>query len=204
MNIMAIRGKSKLFGVIAVIFGSLTASYASPTRADLQAKIADLSAKTTTLETSVATLLADQKKLMASTNLDKSSLFVVGVSTGNVAGSKVTIPLSFLAGPVPVSAIQADLVLSSSFSVVSITVGPAATAAGKSVQSNIAGQSARLIIFGVNQTPMSSGVVAYLTIQSLPIAPKGNAQIFSLNAVASDKDGNTVLLTNTSGLVVLK
>lgn len=206
---MVTRAKGKFVGVavIAIVcFLSAESTYALD-RQKLVNAITALTSKITALETQTSLLVSDNNVLLnklASTNLDKSSLLTVGISTNVVAGSQVQVPIKFVLGPIPIAGVQADIVIPSSFSVVGIVAGPAATLAGKSVSMNVLGQTTRIIIFGLNQTPIFSGVVATLTLKSASVAPKGINPIVSLSPSATDANGNTVLLTTTSGLVTIK
>lgn len=191
--------------LLGLSFAGATSSHAT-TRQDLTDIIATLNSKVSTLQSKTDTLTVDVNKLLkklALTNVNQSAIFVVGISTG-IAGSQIQIPITYLTGPVPVTGLQVDIVLPSSFTIVSIVAGPVAIQANKSVQTNISGPAARVIIFGLNQTPMLSGVLATMTIQSTAISPKGSNQIIAVSPVATDAAGNPTLLTVTSGSVGIK
>lgn len=193
-----------LFASIAI--GSVT-SCSGATSSDLHANVTTLSASTGKIETVTDKLVQDNAKLLKKmrwTNLDQSNLFVVGIATGIVAGQQVKIPINFLLGPDIVSAIQGDILVPAGFTIISVVDGPAAIAAGKSVASSITGQIVRVLVFGLNQNPMFSGTEAVLTLQATATAKKGPNPLMPSNTTASDPDGNEVLLTQTSGLVVLR
>ena len=199
-------GCSWLTAIIAfVLILFISAASIAATRQDLINKITNLNAELSVLQTKASALAQDQAKLIARhrlTNAWKSALFVVGTST-STKGQTLQIPVSFIPSAAPVSSLQQDMVMPSSFTLVSVTAGPAALAAGKSAQVNAVGGVSRLLVFGLNQTPVGEGVLAILTVRSVATAPNGIYAIGAINPVASDGSGIPVPLSVTSGWVKL-
>jgi len=175
------------------------------TRQELQNEIANLNTKTTELQGKVSVLSQDQMRLISrykATNATRGALFVVGVST-STKGQTLQIPISFVPTSLPITSIQQDFVVPSSFTLVSVVAGPAAIAAGKNVQVNTSAGVSRLIVFGLNQTPIGEGVLAIATVRSLPTIPSGVYPIVTLNPVASDASGAAAPMSVTSGWIKL-
>lgn len=175
------------------------------TREELQNEINKLNVKVSELQSKSSALSQDQSKLIGRfkmTNASKSALLVVGVSTAT-RNQDVQIPISFIPGPDPISGLQQDIVWPSSFTVVSLVAGPAATAAGKLVQTNTVDGIVRMLVFGLNQTAIGEGVIAVVTLRANSIAPNGTHPITTCNPSASDGNGMPVSMSLTSGWVKL-
>jgi hypothetical protein len=173
--------------------------------AQLNAAITNVSSETAILSASVTTLSQDETTLIQKyhlTNAGQCGLLVVGISTGT-AGGVVQVPISFLPSSGATTAVQVDLLISSSFTITGATIGPAGAAAGKSVQISKVGAVTRVLVFGINTTPIGAGILATLTLSSLAGTPKSICPITMTNIVASDAVGNTSLLCGTSGAVQL-
>lgn len=173
--------------------------------ADLKTSIDDVSTQTAKVSASVTSLSQSQATLINSyklTNAVKSSLLVAGVSSGTAGGS-VVVPLSFIKGPSQATAVQTEFVVPSSFTLTGVVIGPAGTSANKSVQFSVTAGVARIILFGLNTDVIGSGVVANMTLKSIPTTPKGVYKIPLRNSVSSDAAGSTLLILETSGAIVL-
>jgi hypothetical protein len=171
-------------------------SVARAENAQLNNAITSVSSQTITLTATVGALSQDEATLINKyhlTNAGQCALLVVGVSTG------ATVPVSFLPTTSTTTAVQADFTFSSSFTVTGAAIGPAGTAAGKSVSINNVNGVTKFIVFGLNQTPIGPGVLATLSVSST--APPGIYPITLTNLVASDPVGNTTLLCGTSGAI---
>lgn len=163
----------------------------------LNSAIQNVSTQTTALQNVVRGLSQDETTLIAKyhlTNSGQCNLWIVGVTTTS------TIPISYLATSA-VTALQADLLFSSSFTVTGGTIGPAGTTAGKGVQISVIPGGERVIVFGLNQVPIGSGLLATLSFSSLANTPKGNYPITVQSLAASDANGNASLLCGTSGYI---
>lgn len=175
----------------------------SATRQDLQNEIGNMNAKLSDLQTKISVLAQEQARFVNSyqfANGGKSALFSMGIST-STRGQTLQIPLSFVRGTSGISSLQQDFVMPSSFTLVSVAAGPSAIAAGKSVQMSTTGGVSRLIIFGLNQTSIDSGIVAIATVRSTANIPLGIYSIGAINPVASDANGIGVPISAISGWV---
>jgi len=191
---------------IAMVLLAITSPVKAASHQDLQNKIATVSAIATTANSNVTTLAQDNANFLgvvALTNLGKASLFVAGISTGT-AGSNVVVPVAFIKSSTAIASAQVDLVIPASFTVVGVTAGPAAIAAGKSVQFGLINGSVRILVFGLNQTPIGTGTVANVTFRSIPAAPKLTYTLPLIGAVGATPEGNDALMLQTSGAVILK
>lgn len=123
-------------------------------------------------------------------------------STGGLAGATVDLPVSLVAGTIPpvnISSLQFDLTLPTSLTYVSASTGPAATAAAKTVSADTATGKLRVLVFGLNQNTIGSGILTVLkiTISSTGVSAS-QLPVTIGGIVAGDKDGN--LLATTTGL----
>jgi hypothetical protein len=194
---------SLCFGVLLTF--SFAGETGAATRAELQQQITALNNTVSVLDGRLNALSQSQAELIRTyklTNATVGSLMVAGTVAGQ-PGATLTLPLSFVKGPMAVAGLQTEFVIPSSFTVTGITAGPAAVAANKSVQLAINGGVARIIIFGLNQDMIGSGVVANLTLRSLATTPRGTYKIPLRNSVSSDAAGGSLLIFETSGAVVL-
>lgn len=80
----------------------------------------------------------------------------------------LVVPIALLPGPGDqVTGIQFDVVLNPTTTIKSMELGAAAAAAGKSLSSNAIGSGRwRVIIAGLNQTPIESGVILTAMVES--------------------------------------
>lgn len=175
------------------------------TQQDLQNKINELNLKLTTLEGKTNALAQDQGKLIqryTMTNAPVSPVSILGTATG-VKGQNVQLTLSFIPGPqgTSVAGLQLDLGLPPAFVLVSVTPGPAAIVAGKSVVAS----GGRILVIGIsNQTSIDAGVLAFVTVKSAATTPSGIYPITISLPVATDGNGQTVPLVVTSGWVKIQ
>lgn len=164
----------------------------------LTAKIAQLTADDTAAYTNFKALTASLNARLSATNETQAVLLVAGIVSG-ASGSQVTVPVTIIPGQFVPTAIQADFLLPPGVTFVSATAGPAATSAGKNIQTAVITGGVRLLVVGLNQTVMSQGVVATL---SLTLGPnKTTYPIPMTNPVASDATGHEQPIAVTSGLI---
>lgn len=116
---------------------------------------------------------------------------VVGAGSA-IAGNSVDIPVNFVAGSVGAAGLQFDLVLPAGVSSNTITAGPATLAAGKGISSNIVGGALRLLITGINQNIIQSGLVAVINLKLAESTPAGSLPLTLTNVVSSDINGNNI------------
>lgn len=189
--------------VLGVLFFSHSLSWCASTQ--LNSSIQAVSSQTTVLSGTISSLAQHQASLIQRyrlTNAGQCGLFVVGVSTGT-AGASIKVPLSFLPSTSPIAGVQADLLISSSFTFTGSAIGPAGTAAGKSIQTSNVNGATRVLIFGLNTAPIGVGVLATLNFSSVATTPKNIYPITLTNMTASDPNGGTSLLCGTSGIIKL-
>lgn len=126
------------------------------------------------------------------------------VKVGSVAGgagTAVDLPVTFTAGDTGVSTLQFDLTLPAPLSYVSVTTGSVATTAGKSASANTISGGIRALVFGLNQTPIGSGLIATIRLNIAGDTAPGALAVGIAGIVASDPDGNAVPTTGTDGSV---
>lgn len=120
-----------------------------------------------------------------------------------IAGTSFDIPVVFTPGSTGVSSLQFDLVLPAGISSNTVIAGIAATTAGKTVSSNLIGNSLRVIIAGLNQNAITAGSLASLNLRLAASLPAGVVPLNITNLTASDANGNAVSCTPTNGSVTV-
>lgn len=128
----------------------------------------------------------------------------VSASPGET-GVQVPIDLTSDSG-VSVAALSFDLGFDHSrLTFKNATVGDAALAAGKEVASSIiADGTVRVILYGLNQTAIGDGAVAFLTFDVDGNASPGVIPLAFSNAAAAAPDASPVSLTGTDGSITLE
>ena len=124
-------------------------------------------------------------------------------TTAARAGRSVEISVTLTPGATPVSMIQFDLVLPDALSLLSVTAGAAASAAAKTVQGVAKGRTVRVIVFGLNQTPIDSGAVAALRMSIASGTAPGELPLGLSGIVASSPTAEPVATTSTNGAVTV-
>lgn len=163
------------------------------TQSDLQAQIAELTKAVN------AELIQDVDVLnaLAVVTAMPQSL-TVGVVSGT-QGTAVNLPVYLKEGTKQVAGVQFDLTIPAGITVASVTPGIAAQAANKSAQGNPVGSNYRILVFGLNQTAISSGPVAIVRLNINPIAALGKRAISILNLSGTDPTGSAVSITGKNG-----
>src|SRR5438477_2000060 len=127
----------------------------------------------------------------------------VGATSGQ-AGTTVTLPVSFDPSTSSVAGIQFNLTLPASLSTGTVTAGPIVTAAGKSVNANLIGNTWTFIVFGLNQTTIGVGSLLTAQLRIAPGTAVGNLSIPISGVIYSDVNGNGIPAgTSTGGTVTV-
>lgn len=134
----------------------------------------------------------------------QSANLTIGAAS-TLPGGTVGVPISFasLAGA-QVSGIQWQMDFpSSAVSVATVTAGPAATSAGKTISCQT--QSGRLncILWGNNQIVLANGTIGTLQLTVPVSATPGSVAITPSGVVASDAFGRAIPATGTNGTLVV-
>lgn len=117
-------------------------------------------------------------------------------------GTTVQISIDFNAGSQSVTAISVDLSFSSALSYAGVTVGDAATAAGKTALASGGAGSARILVYGVNQIPIGSGTLATIQLGTSGASP-GTYAIQVSGVTASDPQAKPVACSSSGGSVII-
>jgi hypothetical protein len=118
----------------------------------------------------------------------------LGIGAGN-PGANVTLPVSFNPGGSQIAAVQFSLKLPSTLSPVTVTAGPAASSAGKSVTAKLKDGQWNIIVFGLNQTPIGTGDLVTATVRIAPKTTTGILNVPINHLVFADPSG----MSKTSG-----
>lgn len=165
------------------------------TRTELNAGIDALGQKAGVIDSSLLTLYND-------VHLNDGSAFIVGVVHGT-KGSTIQIPVLLIKGHGSISALQFDLSLPVGFTYQTITTGPSSTAAGKSASANLLPTGLRILVFGLNQNVIQSGVLATLRVHLETSLSLSNYPVPIFGIVSSDPSGNVVTTTGITGTVLI-
>lgn len=118
------------------------------------------------------------------------------------AGTVVILPVSLSTGTTAVTALQFDLTLPVGVSTETVTAGSSATAAQKTLATSMVLGALRVLISGVNQTPIPSGPVALIALRLAPNMGTGTFPLVLTNTAASDPAGlNVSLSASVSGVL---
>lgn len=124
-------------------------------------------------------------------------------SAAGAAGSGVVVPVTLNPGGASISTLQFDLTFSSAFSYASISAGPAATAAAKTVSANPIPGGVRVLVFALNQNAIGAGVIANIRINIASGAPVGSSAVGIVRMSASSPLAVAVPLSATAGGITI-
>jgi len=117
-------------------------------------------------------------------------------------GQTVTLGVQLATGGAQIAGVQFDLIYDPNTFTLTPTAGAAATAAGKGVQTNmVQSNDMRLIVTGINQTPIASGDIADLSIHIATNATAGPHSLAFSGVVATTPAATVVAVTATNGTV---
>lgn len=141
------------------------------------------------------------KTTLRTTTITVNNPIVLGSLRGGtgsgIAGTTVVVPVTYSTGTATAAGLQVDIALPSGVSYASVAAGPAATAAGKSVEANVTGGVLRVIVFGLNQNTINTGNVALVTFRLDAALPTSVVPLVLSGAVATNAAGNAVALGPT-------
>jgi hypothetical protein len=130
----------------------------------------------------------------------------VVLSSGSAAsGNTVSLDLSIsvVSGSAPASLEWTYSYSAGDFTAVSVVAGPAAVAAGKSVSCSGSPGSYTCLLFGINSTALSNGVVATATFTVSPTTTSTSSTVQVINSSGAMASGFPVTVTAISGLVMI-
>ena len=121
----------------------------------------------------------------------------LGTATTSV-GASASLPLTLTPGTnQSVAAVQCDVTYPAALTLGSITIGAAASNAGKSLSTFVLGPgSVRLVLAGFNQTAIAAGVVATINVT---VGAAGSLPVALSNAVLASPTGQSVAVTTANG-----
>jgi hypothetical protein len=116
---------------------------------------------------------------------------MVGSVSGK-AGSVVNLPIKYEAGSAAVSSLQFTLTLPAGISDVSVVENDAVKSAGKNVTARRAGNTWKIIIFGLNQDAIKTGELLKAAVKIAPGTPEGVLKVSLSEAVYTDPKGQSI------------
>lgn len=136
--------------------------------------------------------------VFASVSASAAPTLAAGTASGG-PGTTVTVPLTFTPGTTGTAALQFTVGLPSGWSLVSATIGSAASS--KSIAFNAAND--KVILLGNNTTAIGSGVIGSLGV-SIPATASGTGTVSIGSAMFSDANGTAISGgTTTNGTVTV-
>lgn len=169
----------------------------------LDSTVSEVGGKVNTLQTDQAAAIARYKSRLDSVNASSGAIVAAGVRAVRV-GQIVTLPITFIPSTFKVAALQTDVLLPTGFSLVSFSTGSAVTSAGKSISQAPISGGLRFLVFGLNQTTLSEGLITNLRLRvDATVIPNFYPITLSVPS-ASDPSGNSQILSTMSGTVVVK
>lgn len=198
--------KIKLFLITVLAGGFLcgnakaAVTFGSPTSATTTA-VFD-STGTYTLQLSVT----DGAKTTAKTTVVTVNTSVVmpkacGGTSSVIAGNGVDYLVAFGTGSTDVSAFQFDVTLPAGITFNTVTAGPVLTTSGKGVSANMVGNALRVLISGLNQTPIGTGLAVTINLRASATLTTGQLPLTMSNVSASDPAGSAVIMTSCNGIL---
>lgn len=139
--------------------------------------------------------------LSVSAQSDSANLSV-GSGSGLPGASGITIPVSLASqGGTEVTGLNFDLNFDANqLTVQNVSAGSAASSANKSVSwASPSSGAVRVIVFGLNQTPIPNGTVATVTFNVKSSTSPGNSALSLSGATATDSDGGGISLSLSGG-----
>lgn len=164
----------------------------------LDTKIEAVQSATDKLKTDVPGLIARANLLEQ--QLDHGTLLIGDYVAGH-PGETVTLPILFVPSFFNATAIEADVVIPEKLTISSVSPGAATIAAQKIVSTNTVNGVERFLVFGLNQNIIQQGEVILLTINIPSTTPVGQYPIVIDNPVASDANGDPILMSVMSGIL---
>lgn len=164
----------------------------------LDTKIEAVQSATDKLKTDVPGLIARSNLLEQ--QLDHGTLLIGDYVAGH-PGETLTLPILFVPSFFNATAIEADVVIPEKLTVSSVMPGAATIAAQKIVSTNTVNGVERFLVFGLNQNIIQQGEVILLSVNIASTTPAGQYPIIIDNPVASDANGDPILMSVMSGIV---
>ena len=115
----------------------------------------------------------------------------VGTASGQ-SGTSVDLPITFDPTTASVAGLQFNVTLPTAVSTVSITPGAILNTAGKSITTNLVGNTWTFIIFGLNQTTIASGALLTARVSIAPGTAAGTLSLPVSGVIYSDPSGISV------------
>jgi uncharacterized protein (TIGR03437 family) len=120
------------------------------------------------------------------------------------AGASVLVPVAFLSQQSLVSGIQFDVQYDNTVLNVGVILGDAAANAGKGFYAlNVADNTKRILISGLNQNVIADGTLVSLSINISPGASGGSYQLSLLNAAATNASAQPIAVTTASAALAV-
>ena len=148
------------------------------------------------------TLSNAHKGLVDAINLSEGGLVALDRVSG-AKGASVNIPIAYFKGKGSITSLQFDVLLPTGITFQSVTIGPAGTAAQKSVSANAVANGVRVLIFGVNQTVIGDGLLATFRVAIGASVPSGSTSLGVTGVTASNGAGVGVQVTASTGTITV-
>lgn len=124
-------------------------------------------------------------------------------SASAAAGGTATLNLTMKSAGTPQAAgVQWTISYAAAdFTAIHVATGPAAQAAGKSASCNTVAGSYKCLVFGLNNSAISNGVIATITLAVSSSTTATSAAVQIVDALGAGPAGNAVTVSGTTGTV---
>ena len=119
------------------------------------------------------------------------------------AGVVLNLSMSDPSVTLPASLQWAMTYSTTDFSAISVVASSAATAAGKTISCNNVAGTSTCVLYGINETPISSGVVATITLTISASTPDTSSNLQLTSGMASSGTGGLISSTNSGSTVTI-
>lgn len=173
------------------------------TKSELDNAISSLVSAVSTASSDCNAAFLRLKTQLQAVNLALGAIVAAGVVSASQL-SAFDVSIMFVPGPGQIASLQFDMVLPLGFTFVSAITGPAATAAQKSVQASmVTGVGLRTIVFGLNQTVLSQGLLLTLRFTTDATVVKRLYSFAMTGITASTPAGSATIFSGVSGSVTI-
>lgn len=193
-----------------ILFTSVpTATVATTSQQDLDSEIDSRNAQVDQVQKDLNKTSSDvikgmqaMRSTLDSLNVKTSAVVAIGMGQ-TTTGTSVDLPVTIVSRSLPVTSLQADVILPTGITMGSFTAGPALTSAGKSIATAANTAGFRFIVSGLNQTPIGDGILGTLQLTLDSTVKPGIYSIGIVNPVAAKADGTRQMLSVMSGTIVV-
>lgn len=134
--------------------------------------------------------------------LAQDVILTAGTATAE-PGTTVNVAFTLSSSGSQATGVQWKLTPGAGIAAVNFAPGPAATAAGKSISCSAANGTVDCVLFGLNSTAISNGVVAVAAVTMAPATTATHAALTLSSVIAATAQGTALSATSVSGGITI-